>query len=521
MQREEDIAVIETLNPASVLCEVVKSQDLKTFCRKTLGYKDMNSIHDELCSFLESKKKLFKLILMPRYSFKSTICTVGYALYRLVKDPNLRILIYSDASTKAEGFLSSVKSHLEGKVAGSLFSLAFQWLPKDRRTKWNEKEIVVGGRTTAYPESSVDTGGQTTSFVGKHYDLIIFDDLVSDINVTTKEQMDKVEACYQSSLSLLKPGGEVVMVGTRWHFGDLYGRIIAENEARGTYDLFIKKAEDKGEYFFTNIGENSLTKDFLEQQRSLQGSYKYSCLYQNEPTDPETAVFKVADFAFYGAIEKDDLYITGTCDPAGEGEDFTAITVVGTDHKMDMHILEIVNAHLQPSEIIDNIIRLHYKYSFKKFGLETNFFRGMLRLELERKINVEVLEHDFQRFGIEEFEASSRKGQSKANRIMALQPYHERGALKFPGTRFELLKDNFRELGIQMQQFPNSAHDDIMDSLAYHLPLIRKGGVVKKSELPKNSPAWLERKSYEKVLEQNSRLPRRFRSYVNNNLAFS
>jgi hypothetical protein len=50
-----------------------------------------------------------------------------------------------------------------------------------------------------------------------------------------------------------------------------------------------------------------------------------------------------------------------------------------------------------------------------------------------------------------------------------------------------------------------------VDSLAQHLPLIRKGGLVKKAELPINSPAWLELKSYEKEIKYNMGLPRRLR----------
>ena len=499
-----------------------KSHNLHWFLKNYLGFMDMNDIHEELCGFLEEKIK-FKLILMPRYTFKSSICTIGYSLRRLALNPDLRILIYSDASTKAQGFLSSIKDHIGGNVKGSFFRTIFDWTPTDKFTKWNESQIVIRGRKTAYPEPSVDTAGIDTSLIGRHYDIIIFDDVVSDINTTTKEQMDKTVNCYKKALSLLKPGGEILIVGTRWHFGDLYGRIIAENDTKGIFGIFIKPAIDEnGKYLFDNIGESSLTKEFLHQQKTQQGSYTFSCLYLNSPTDPETAVFKVQDFAFYGTIKKDDLYLTCACDPAGKGEDFTAITVVGTDNNMDMHILDIVNAHLQPSEIVDKIINLQYKYKFGVLGVETNFFRGMLEAEIRRRRDIEHRENPdkFRLFGVHEFEASCRVGQGKINRIMALQPYHERRALKFPGDRFELLEGEFSDLAWQMIQFPNAAHDDILDSLAYHLPLIRPGGLVKKAELPYNSPAYLEKKQWEKDIERNLSLPRRLRGRISD-LAFS
>jgi predicted phage terminase large subunit-like protein len=515
---KENLALLKVVYGAGTKLE------LYPFLKECLGYIDMNSVHYDLCELLQSDG-LFKLILMPRYSFKSTIVTVGYAIWRLMSDLNMRILIYSDASTKASGFLTSIKSHLEGKVKGSKFALANDWAGDVKSGKWNESQIVIKARTTQYPEPSVDTGGIETSKVGMHYDLIIFDDIVSDKNVTTKEQMDKVAECYSRALSLLRPGGEVIIVGTRWHFGDLYGRIIAESEEKKLFKLFIIDGEDDkkyGKYCFSNIGKNSLTKEFLGQQKLQQGTSIYSCLYRNNPTDAEDAAFKARDFAFYGDIKSEDLYITCTCDPAGEGEDFTALSVVGTDSDMNMNILELVNKHLQPSEIINEVFRLHYKYGFKMFGLETNFFRGMLRLELERRIREERDKNEkFRIFGVTEFEATSRRGQGKANRIMALQPYHERGALKFPGKKLELLNGDFAVLSLQMLQFPNSAHDDLLDSMAYHLNLIRRGGLVKKAELPKNSPADLERRAYDEVVRKNNMLPRRFRNRVEHNLTFS
>src|SRR3990167_3823250 len=91
------------------------------FCKDCLGFKDMNSIHKGLCEFLQNDKNKFKLVLMPRYTFKSTLATVGYSLWNMVCNSDTRILIYSDATSKAEAFLSSIKSHIEGKVAKSLF----------------------------------------------------------------------------------------------------------------------------------------------------------------------------------------------------------------------------------------------------------------------------------------------------------------------------------------------------------------------------------------------------------------
>lgn len=494
------------------------------FCRDILGYKDLNPIHrEELLPLMVSKSK-DKLVLMPRYSFKSCIATIGFSLWRLTKNYNMRILIYSDAATKAKGFLGGIKDHIEGKVEGSKFREIFgHWEVDPKKDKWNQEQIVIAFRQNASVEPSVDTGGQDSSKISAHYDLIIFDDIVSDVNVTTKAQMDKTADCYKKSLSLLKPGGEVIIVGTRWHFGDLYGRLLAEEGH--SFKSIIKDAEEKNDeenLIFSDIG---LTREFLNKQKSKQGSYLYSCLYRNNPVDDDTAIFKVRDFAFYGAIASTDLYVTGCLDPAGEGKDKNGLTVVGTDYQMIMNVLKAIAADWTPSEIIDNVIKLHYEVKFKSFGLETIFFRKMLKAELERRIREEHENNPtkFPLFHIEEFDSSSRHGKSKFARIMGLQPYHERGAIRFPGEKFELLKDGFSDLGHQMLEFTPShmpEPNDLLDSLADHIALARKGGVAKEAKLPRNCPADLERKMYEQEIQYMGKRPRRARQRVAG-LAFS
>lgn len=499
------------------------------FCKDCLGYRDMNDEHRDLCNLLQSGRRKFRLVLLPRYTFKSSVVTMGFALWKLIRDPNYRILIYSDSASKAQNFLTGIKNHILGSSAGSVFSEYFQhWEMDPHKGKWNESQIVITPRWKGHTEPTIDTGGIETSKVGMHYDLIFFDDIVSDINTTTKEQMDKVYECYQKSLSLLKPGGEVVVTGTRWHFGDTYGRLLEDNRKSNAFDVMIRDAEEikNGKLIFENVG---LNREFLDEQRKRQGSYIFSCLYRNSPVDDETATFKVADFKFYGTLQESprpqetglysDLFITGAIDPAGQGEDFTGITVVGTDRNLRMYVLDIVNKHLQTNEMVDEIIRLNQIYHFRRFGVETVFFRGRLKKDLELRIEKERSNVGFHVFGVEELQTRWRKGEGKHQRIEALQPFHERGDLLFPGDTFEGLDKSWRDLAFQMIQYPSAPHDDILDSLSWHVQLIQRGGVPKKGGPPKNTMAWLEQKWVEKYEERMSRYPTKYRKKIQ--LAFS
>ncbi len=483
------------------------------FAKDVLGYTDMLPEHESLCAFLQQSGSL-KLVLMPRYSFKSCLCTIGYTLWRLVREDSLRVLIYSDTSTKAENFLTSIKNHILGLEKGSRFREVYgDWETDPKRGVWNQSQIIVRPRQSAHAEPSVDTGGIETSKVGLHYDLIVFDDIVSDANVTTPEQMQKVKECYRKALSLLKPGGDVLLTGTRWHFGDLYGQLVAD-PPHGL-QTFIRKAEADGVYPFAKI---KLTREFCEQQKKLQGSYYFSALYQNDPTDDETAMFKVKNFRFYQPIRNEafekwvaELDVTCVLDaippPSSNHGDDASITVVGTDNQWNLYLLDAFAGRIDPDEQLDRVFQLFDQWNFRVFGLETNVFQKMLRKSLEQRMQ-EARTKGRKPFSVEEFTGSTQG--NKERRIQGLQPYHERGALFIPGERIETLKGVYYKLVFQMQQFPNSAHDDVVDSLAYHLQLNRRGKANQppKVEYPYSSAAWFEREQRKTDIKEMARRPR-------------
>jgi predicted phage terminase large subunit-like protein len=470
--------------------------DFELFCREAMGYADMNDEHSQLCSFIQNPSSLFQLILMPRYTFKSSIATVARSLWHLLRDENRRILIYSDSSAKAEAFLSEIKHHLLGQKATSQFrNVVGAWEVDPKKGVWNQSALVIAARTQARAEPSVDTAGIETSKVGMHYDDIIFDDIVSDKNITSRDLMDKVAECYRKALSLLRPSGTITLVGTRWHFSDLYGRLLAENTNTKMFSTFIRKAEVNGKYPFASVG---LTPQFLRQQKQQQGSYIHSCLYQNEPANPEDAIFKIEHFSFYDprAIPK-GLYITCCLDPAtGQGEDNAALTVVGTDEQLNMWLLEIVSGKLLPSEQVEVVFNLHYKWGIKTFGIEVNHYQKMLRRDLEFRVAEERRRNrTFRLFHVAEFTGTSVN--TKDMRIRALQPYHERQAIKLPGSRVELLEGAYARLTSQMIQYTDShkpAHDDELDSLAQHVSIHQQGQAEHPTEeFPYTSAKWFER----------------------------
>lgn len=497
------------------------------FAREVLGYRkdsnigyfDLTKYHEEVCSILEDETKKNVIVLMPRYAIKSHLITVGYALWDMVRNPDTRILLYSETSTKAEGFLYGIKTHIEGKAPNSRFREMYPHLETDAHQggSWTNSRIIISTRQHGQKEPTVDTGGIDTGKVGMHYDKIIFDDIVSDLNATTKQQMDKTHDCYKKALALLKPGGRIIIVGTRWHYGDAYGRIIEANKVRKNFTEYIKDAEERdstGRPLFWQIG---LDKEFLTNQRRELGSYLYSCIYRNNPVDDETAMFRPENFQYYQnhPTVHNHMFVTGTCDPAGEGEDCTAITVCGTDDRKNLYVLDAVNKHLKPNRICEEIIRLNYKWGFHKFIVEKNFFHGTLE-RLFREVEKEHRTNPmYKEFGFSEGLQATASNKN-FNRILALQAIQEQKRLFLPGENFTALIPTISELAFQMLQFTvsgsKSPRDDLLMSLSFHTEIMRQGGKAQQAPPPETSAAWWERKAVQDYALQGRKVPVRWRN---------
>lgn len=197
--------------------------DLKFLCTQLLGMTDwQDPLHSELAAELAHPNPQ-KLILMPRGHLKSSICTVGWSIQQVLKNPNVRILITNAVWDKARDFLRQITGYLTDKsILPDIYS------PFDGpRSKFTQDEITIAQRTKGtVKEATITTAGIERALTGGHYDIIIHDDLVEENNIGTKDQINKVIRFYENSLDLLDPGGKIVVIGTRWAVGDLYGHLM-------------------------------------------------------------------------------------------------------------------------------------------------------------------------------------------------------------------------------------------------------------------------------------------------------
>lgn len=199
--------------------EYLKS-DLFAFAH-FLGYKDVReSTHGEMIECLEAPLQR-KLITVPRGAFKSSVASITYPLWKLIRDPNERILIDTEVYTNAVLYLRVIKEHIKSAQFTALFGDL-------EGAVWQEGSIVLSSRTKKYKEPSITCGSITTTRVGMHYSTIIGDDYNSRENSKSPELAQKVVDHYRYNLNILEPDGEYVIIGTRYSENDLIGFILRD-----------------------------------------------------------------------------------------------------------------------------------------------------------------------------------------------------------------------------------------------------------------------------------------------------
>lgn len=552
---EDDLAELELLLVQEEAERGLK--DLYYFDKYILGYGDMEPrTHRPVCEFLTDGKRRKHLELC-RGCFKSSVATIGYTLQSVANDPNIRILIDNEVYANSKAFLREIKSHMDNE---DILLLYPQLRPNKRvNDGWTESTVIVEARTKDTKEPTISCAGLDQIKVGMHYDLIIMDDLVSDRNVTTREQIEKVINHYKLALSLLEPGGQLLLIGTRYNYADLYGYVM-ENEG-DIFDSMIipakltpEAADELNTRFPDIVSElgfysaddiffpERLDEAFLQDQRKSQGTYIYNCQYLLNPVDAETAAFKaewnryhrshiemdpdsqepvlVVDWIGDWQKNKAEGYefplrykIKKLCaiDPNNKkkkGSDFTAGMVVALTTSGDWFIIDMYHDILNPGQQVDLLFKVDDDHEPDLLGLEEVGKEAIKYMLIQRMRK----ENHF--FKITEL---SPRGVAKEDRIRRLIPRFEYGTIFFPvslikGRSYGVAKDIVEELEDELARFPSGQHDDLIDALAYIEDLVallskrseksrrkqgRSKGIYKRSHLPKKYQTDKEEESEE------------------------
>lgn len=436
------------------------STDLYALIWFGLGRKDIEHpwLFDR-CREVEAAPDGF-LDLWAREHYKSTIITLAKTIQDILANPEITVGIFSHTRPIAKGFLRQIKRELEFNQRLKILFPDVLWdNPEKEAPTWSEDSGIVVKRKSNPKESTVEAwglvDGQPTA---KHFQLMVYDDLVTQESVTSPEMMEKVTRSFELSLNLGTITGKKRMIGTYYHFNDTY-HIIQE---RGTFTPRIYPGSADG----TDTGKPVFwSQEVFNNKRRDMGPHTFGCQILLDPVADKTQGFREDWLRFYTRENGQGMNKYIVVDPASakkKSSDYTAMLVIGLAPDQNYYVLDMIRDRLQLTERADALFALHRRWRPLGVGYE----RYGMMADLEHiKFCMEQWNY---RFGITELGGPM----PKPDRIKRLVPIFEQGRLWLPeeckkrdyeGVLRELVGEFIDQ---EYRAFPVGLHDDMLDCMA-------------------------------------------------------
>ena len=443
---------------------------------KYITKRNMQDLHKSIISNISQNKS--SLDLAPRGFGKSTVGDVDHCITKILRDPNIRIMIGSKTQTQAQAFLKEIRTHFEQNV--DLIRIFGDW-KTHKDNVWNDREFTVNKRSIIKKEATVTALGASGAVISKHFDMIIGDDLVGLENARTeKQRANLTEWFYSSLIPTLEPDGEIHILGTRYNPLDLYEDLIKS----GNYAVNIQQAIRVVNGEECSLWEDKFTLEKLKQIRAESGKIIFNMQYQNDTELAKGKIFKAKYFKYYEEYKLDydfqtakvrvknaegidqwkkvrvymgaDLAIS---ESENSNNDYFVLMMIGVDEERNVYVLEYVKERLSFNEQLNTVIsygRNNYPM-VERIGVETVAYQKSLAQELRRLSLLPII--------------NINTSKDKVTRAMRRSANFENGKVFF--------REGMDDLEECLLLFPEVDHDDLFDGLDFAMNMADQSNEIR------------------------------------------
>ena len=403
------------------------------------------------------------IINMPPRHTKSEFASYLLPAWYLGKFPHKKIIQCSNTAELAVGFGRKVRNLVDSEIYSKIFPNVSLRSDSKAAGRWATNEngdyfaIGVGGTVT-----------------GKGADLLIIDDPHSEqeaaLAASDPTVFDKIFEWYTSGpRQRLQPGGSIVVVMTRWAKRDLTGKIcqsIIDRDGDVWDIISLPAILPNGRPLWPEFWSlDELTK--LRDELPLS---KWQAQYQQDPTSEQGALVKRE----WWKVWEDERpppcdFVIQSWDTAftkNERSDYSACTTWGVFyHNEDPNdaniiLLDALKERLEFPELKLRAMEMYKEWEPDAFIVEAKASGAPLIFELRS-------------MGIPVQEFTPTRGNDKISRVNSVADMFASGKVWAPRKRWA------EEVIEELAAFPNSDHDDLVDSSTQALLRFRKGGFIR------------------------------------------
>ena len=403
-----------------------------------------------------ANKKINRLIVnMPPRHTKSEFASFLLPAWMVGRNPKLKIIQATHTGELAVRFGRKAKTLIDSEEYAKIFETR---LREDSQAagRW---ETAQGGEYFA-----AGVGGAIT---GRGADLLIIDDPHSEQDAMSLNAFDNAYEWYTSGpRQRLQPGGQIVLVMTRWSKKDLTGILLKnQKEVKGDQWEVIE--------FPAIIDDQPVWPEYwkldeLEKVKVTLPVAKWNAQWMQKPTSEEGAIIKRE---WWQVWDKDELpyvdYVIQSYDTAflkKETADFSAITTWGVFYP---------DSDSKPNLILMDSIKERYEFpELRRVALDQyNYWKPDMVI-VEQKASGTPLTHELRQMDIPVMTFTPSRGNDKHVRVNTCAPLFEAGLIWAPDRKFA------EEVVEECAAFPHGDHDDLVDSMTMAVMRFRQGGFI-------------------------------------------
>lgn len=371
------------------------------------------------------------LDLWARGHYKSTLGTFAGIIQEVIIDPETTIGIFGNTKEISRPFLSQIKDEIDqNEGLRQNYDDVFWSNARKDAPSWSVERGLVVKRKGNPKEATVEAHGLIDAMpTGRHFRHLVYDDIITEKNVTSPEQIRKATERVELSDNL-GCGNDTKkwFFGTRYSYADSYGQMI-EN---GVVIPRLYPATDDGTL---NGAPVMLTQQAWDEKKRTQRSQIAAQMLQNPLAGEQNTFMPKWLKAYWTRPPMLNIYIMG--DPSkgrNKTSDRTAIVVMGMDPLGNKYLLDGYCHRMPLSERWNRLKHLHKRWvnmpgvqtvtvGWERYGMQSDdeYFDEKMRL-------------DGYSFSIKELGwTGERGGESKTARVERLEPDFRQGNIFVPG----------------------------------------------------------------------------------------
>lgn len=464
--KDEYPALISALSKYSqeeqrVIMAELGRKDLYFFIIYILGRKDMAEHNWYFDRIREVQKEPDgRLDLWARGFCKTSIITHGMSIWDIIRNPETTIGIVSWSRRAAIDIVKAIKTELESnELLKELYPDVLYDNPDVQSPRWSDERGLIVKRTSNKREATIEGTGLDTQLTGRHFDILVYDDIVSVNNVTSNEVIQNTTNALLTSFNLVSRNGKKRFIGTRYHTVDTYDYLIKNKIViPRIYPATIDGTPD---------GEpcEIITKEQLEEKRHEMTPFIFSAQMLLNPVSDDERRFNPQLFQYYDKASLDKLtknvYITvDAATSKKKGSDYSALAVMAVDALDNVYLVDLVKDKLNLDERKKKLFELVLKYKplvvgYERYALmaDTDYIRKCQETE---NIRFPIVELGGKLSKIERVDRFVPTFSNRKFYIPESLEYRD-----YEGKSHDLIQ----ELKYEMVNFPKG-HDDCIDAIS-------------------------------------------------------